>query len=265
MKINILGGTGVMGRIHKPIFESSGHEVIMSSARKSKEGVLDFIEAAKNSDITIVSVPIPFTEEVIKKVAPYCPAIMDFTSLKVFPVEAMLKYSNPDAEVGGLHPLYGEISSIKNQTVIYCPTNRSGKKCMEIIKCLESAGANIIISSPLEHDHKIAITQNARLKLIEAYASLIKSTGYNIEEIYKFSPPPTKILLDLLARQFNESNDEMYKAMKDYNPFNNDMRNKLIDALTNHENSPDKIRKLFGKELENSKKRIADIIENYDK
>jgi len=30
MIINIAGGTGPMGRTHKPIFEAAGHEVIIS-------------------------------------------------------------------------------------------------------------------------------------------------------------------------------------------------------------------------------------------
>ncbi len=256
MKINIIGGSGQMGRTHKPIFEAAGHEVIISGRNSTP----NMEEGAKNSDLTIISVPIPATEEIIKKVAPYCTAIMDFTSLKKFPVEAMLKYSSPNCEVGGLHPLYGESPSIKGMTIIYCPTKKSGKKCQEVINALKSAGARIITATPEEHDFKIALTQNARIKLLEAYALLIKDSKLTIEESYKFSPPPTKKILDLIARQVNENNNEMYKAMQDYNPLDKEIRDNLIEILKNPKNAPERIRELFDNQLESAQKRAKKLL-----
>ena len=63
MIINIAGGTGIMGKVHKPMLESQGHEVILSGRSTTP----DMLEATKISDLTIVSVPIPHTEEIIKK------------------------------------------------------------------------------------------------------------------------------------------------------------------------------------------------------
>src|SRR3989344_324312 len=125
MKINIVGGSGIMGSVHSQVFESLGHEVIISG-RNSNPSIE---ESSINSDVTIISVPITAVEEVIKRVAPHCKALLDFTSVKTKPLKLMLEYSNRECEVAGLHPLYGPVSSIKGRTIIYCKTEKSGKTC----------------------------------------------------------------------------------------------------------------------------------------
>lgn len=257
MIINIAGGTGPMGRTHTPVFEAAGHRVVISG-RKTKPNLE---EAAQNSDLTIISVPIHYTEAMIQTLAPYCSAIMDFTGLKKFPVDAMLKYSKPDCEVGGLHPLYGELSSIRGESVVYCPTSRSGSRCNQVVKSLMQAGAKIIIQTPEEHDFKMALTQISRIKLLEAYALLLENTQVPIKELYNLSPPPTKIILDLIARQFNSGNDDMYREMSQFNPFAIGIEQKLQTMLVNLDNIPKKIREYFREELKPAQERAKKLIE----
>ena len=237
-----------MGKVHRPLFENNGHEVILSGRSTSP----NLEEAAQTSDLTIVSVPIPATEEVIKRVAPHAKALMDFTGLKGFPIEAMLKYSQNDCEVGGLHPLYGNVNSLEGRTVVYCPTDRSGEKCNLIIDAFQKSGLKIKRMSPKDHDLFVGgISQNARSIILEAFALLIEKTGLSAQELYDISPPPTRILLDLIARQADSKNDELYQAMKDYNPSTPKITKHLTDALgsTNGNDVPQRIRNLFGEDL----------------
>ncbi|MFQ5532116.1 MAG: prephenate dehydrogenase/arogenate dehydrogenase family protein, partial [Candidatus Nanoarchaeia archaeon] len=234
MKINIVGGNGIMGQVHKPVFERAGHEVIVTD----RVSDIKPEEAAKICDLTIISVPISVTEEVIKKIAPYCKAIMDFTGLKKFPVETMLKYSPDTCEVGGLHPLYGNVSSIKNKTVIYCPTEKSREKCNKILEAFEDSGANIEKMSSEKHDLLVSgISQNARRKLLEAFGLLVKKQGISEKEFYNASPSPTQVLLDLLARQIDENNDKLYKEMADFNSFQEQVFRELVECLIEVESS----------------------------
>lgn len=248
MKINIAGGTGIMGKVHRLLFENYGHEVIFSGRLTSP----NLEEAAQISDLTIVSVPIPVTEEVIRRVAPYSKAIMDFTGLKVFPVEAMLKYSKESCEVGGLHPLYGDVKSLEGRTVVYCPTDRAEKKCNTIIEAFEKSGVKIKRMEPHAHDLLVGgISQNARSIIFEAFALLMERNNLSAGELYEISPPPTRILLDLMARQADSRNDELYQAMRDYNPSTSQITQYLSDALgsTSRKDVPQRIRNLFGEGL----------------
>ncbi len=215
-----------MGRVHKKIFEKYGHEVIISG-RTSSPSIVD---AAKTCDITIVSVPIFAVEETIKKVAPFCTAIADFTSLKKFPVESMLKYSPLECEVIGIHPLYGEVSSISDRTVVVCKTEKTGKLCLELVKCFENEGAKIIEMEWEEHDKKVSsINQALRVKMIAAFLSTMKNEENDFDKAYSVSPPPTKNLIELSARQLKEENDVLYEEIIMKDAFCKEIEDKFIE------------------------------------
>ncbi|MFH1307606.1 MAG: prephenate dehydrogenase/arogenate dehydrogenase family protein [archaeon] len=253
-KINIIGGSGIMGQIHKKIFEEAGYEVIISG----RNSVPSIEDAAKNSDLTIVSVPISATEEVIKKAAPNCKAIMDFTGLKIFPVKTMLKYSDENCEVAGLHPMYGNVDSIKGRSIIYCKTEKTGKKCEEVVKCLKQAGAKIKEMTPERHDLIVsALSQNIRSEILEAYSLLMEDYGISAEDLYEIASPLTKIILDAIARQVNPKNDEMYREMRKFNPFEEEIKDRFLKNLekVNEKDIPEKVRKLFGDKLGEAQER----------
>lgn len=263
MKINIVGGSGAMGNLHKKIFEDAGHEVIISG----RDTNISPEEAAEKSDLTIISVPISATEEVIKKVAPHCKAIMDFTGIKISPIKLMIEHSPENCEVGGLHPLYGNVSSIKNRTVVYVPTEKSGKKCEEIIDTFEKAGAKIKKMDAKSHDLLVGvISQNARRELLNTFALLMKKNNLTAKDIYEIAPPPTKIILDLIARQVDEKNDNLYFEMQEHNPFKEEIEKEIKEIFSEKKNSKEihkMIRNLFGDELKPAQERAKKIVE-YD-
>ena len=265
MKINIAGGTGVMGKVHRDLFEKAGHEVILSG-RSTSPGLE---EAAQDSDLTIVSVPIHATKQLIKTIAPYSSALMDLTGLKVFPIKAMLKYSRESCEVGGLHPLYGDVASLEGQTIVYCPTERSGEKCRTVLDAFQKSGLKIKTMNPKAHDLYVGgIAQNARVIALQAFALLMEGNGLSAKELYEISPPPTKILLDLIARQADEKNDELYQDMRDYNHSTPKVIQYLGETLGSSEGAdiPQRIRNLFGdsllREAQARAKTLVDIVRN---
>jgi prephenate dehydrogenase len=208
-----------MGKMHKPMFEAAGHEVIISSVRKVKPGVVDAIEATKRSDVTIISVPIRNTEEVIWKVAPYCAgALMDFTGIKTKPLIHMMLAGEKAREVGGLHPLYGEVPSIKGEGVVYCPTRTSKHACNKVIEAFGKAGAKVTIMKAEEHDLAMHVVQNERITALQGLMKRIRESKLRIETLYDISPPPTRVMIDLLARQIHPKNDELYEDMLQFNP-----------------------------------------------
>lgn len=260
MKINIAGGTGVMGKVHKPVFEAAGHEVIISGRRTNPT----LEEATQEADLTIISVPISTTIPTIKSLAPHCSAIMDFTGVKVSPIDAMLCYSPKNCQVAGLHPLYGDVDSIKGRNIVCCNTERSGEKTYQVIKALQNAGANIIIINPEYHDQVMALLQNARAAIFQAYASTLANSQIPIQDLYNLAPPPTKILLDLIARQVDSKNDKLYSDMREYNPSQtkvNQALSKEMNCVLNDHSFPNIIRAFFGDELMPAQKRAKKLIE----
>src|SRR3989344_3167916 len=138
--VGIIGGTGQMGQFFKRFLESNNCKVLISS-RKAK---LKPEKCAKQSDVVFVSVPIDSTINVIKKIAPHInknSLLIDTTSIKKEPVDAMLRYSK--CEVIGMHPVFGpNVSSLKNQIVILCPA-RTKKWLNWIVNIFEKNKAKI--------------------------------------------------------------------------------------------------------------------------
>ena len=87
------------------------------------------IQSAEQCDLVIVSVPIRDTVRVIEEIAPLLTQdqlLCDLTSLKVAPVDAMLKSK---AQVIGLHPMFGPtVSSLRHQTIIVCPARATEER-----------------------------------------------------------------------------------------------------------------------------------------
>lgn len=221
--VGIIGGTGLMGQFFKGFFENNNCEVIISS-RKTK---LKPRDCAKTCDVVLVSVPIMDTLNVIKKIAPHVPKnslLMDTTSIKKAPVDAMLKYSK--CEVIGMHPVFGpKISSIKNQTVVLCPA-RTKKWIKWAVDLFESNGAKIKIASPGKHDMMMSVIQGLNHFSTLSVAHTMKSIGIGIEESLEYTSSIYRLRMAMVGRILNQDpnlyadiemmNDENIKVLKSY-------------------------------------------------
>lgn len=261
MIINIASGTGPMGKVHSPVFEAAGHRVIISGRKTSPS----LEEATQQADLTIFSTPLRYMEPMIKRLAPFCrgKAMMDFGGVKVYPVKWMLDYGE-NCEVAGLHPEYGLVESIKGRPIPYCPTIRTGQRCGEIIKTLETAGAIVKEITPEEHDLCAARSQLVRTNLFKTLGIFLEDSGEDLNKIYNLSPPPTRRILELLARQvIDPTRDDMYEDMENFNPYWEKEKQRLkvsfLKAL-HDKTASETIRNYFGSELDNLAQRAKRLI-----
>ena len=214
--IGIIGGTGKMGQFFKRFFDNNNCKVLISS-RKTK---LNPKECAKQSDILMISVPIDVTLSTIKNIAPYIKKdslLIDTTSIKKSPVDAMLRYSK--CEVIGMHPVFGpNVSSVKNQTVILCPA-RSQKWIVWLKNLLEKNKARIKITTPEKHDEMMSIIQglNHFSALSTAYA--MKDLGISIQESLEYTSPIYKLRIAMVGRILNQD-PSLYANIEINNPKN---------------------------------------------
>ncbi|MBW2090529.1 MAG: prephenate dehydrogenase/arogenate dehydrogenase family protein [Deltaproteobacteria bacterium] len=151
--LGIIGGKGRMGDWLRNQFEEFGLTVLIAD----QDTPLSARDLGERCRVVIVSVPITVTEAVIAEVGPLMPEdslLMDLTSNKTGPVEAMLRHSR--SEVVGAHPLFGpREDSIKNRHIVLCPGR--GEHWLEWIKALfEEMGAIVKVISPDHHDRLMA-------------------------------------------------------------------------------------------------------------
>lgn len=169
-KVAIIGGSGKMGRWFANFFLKDGKEVTITGRDKRKlqetkeqlgVEVATNIEAVKNADIVLLSVPIDDFEEVVKEISPHTrpgQVIIDITSIKVFPVETMQKYLGTSL-ILGTHPMFGPgAKDIAGQNFILTPTNEKETTLAQKVKVyLESKGAKTTLMTPQEHDEMMGI------------------------------------------------------------------------------------------------------------
>jgi len=100
--IAIIGGLGEMGRWFSRFFHEQGFEVLIGEPGLQPTCA----EVAAQADVVVISVPLHLTEAVIAELAPHLrpeALLTDLTSLKVGPMEAMLRHFS--GAVVGTHPI----------------------------------------------------------------------------------------------------------------------------------------------------------------
>jgi prephenate dehydrogenase len=215
MKAGIIGGTGKMGRLFAPVFERAGYEVLVSG----RSTALTSEDLARKCDLIIVSVPVRDTVRVIDRIAPLMKPgqlLCDFTSLKVKPVEAMLKSA---ADVVGLHPMFGPtVSSLKSQTIIVCPARVEDAALNTLVAVFRKEGARCTIATPEEHDRMMAVVQGLTHYVTLCMAESIRRLGVDIETTQEFTSPVYQIELSLVGRLLSQDPD-LYADILQQNPY----------------------------------------------
>lgn len=171
MKVAIIGGSGGMGRWFARFLIKEGKKVVITGRNERKlleaggqlgvETATDNVEAVKNADAILLSVPIDNFEEVVEQICPYIrpeQVVVDITSIKMFPVEIMHKYIKRGL-VLGMHPMFGPgAKDTVNQNFVLTPTNGEEKALAQKIRdYLEARGAKVTVMTPKEHDEMMAV------------------------------------------------------------------------------------------------------------
>lgn len=231
--IGIIGGKGQMGKLFADFFRERGIQVIISDLGTK----LSNTELAQTADITIVSVPMDRVQYVIQEILPFIKkysALMDLTSVKQKAVDAMLKGK---CEVLGLHPMFGSTNPIPGQTIIFCPTKKSGKWSNWLEKFLLANQVKIEHMTPRHHDKMMNVAQGLIHFTEIVFSDALRRCNISLEQLLKFTGKASELKVLLAARilaqdaslygniqiqnpvslaslkQFKKSTDELYKII----------------------------------------------------
>lgn len=225
VKITVVGGAGAMGRLFSRFLSQKGYEVTLcdidprTPAVATEMGLAyeaDTVKAAMESDGVLFSVPIETTVETIKKIAPRMRSgsfLMDLTSVKKGPVEAMKNFAAEDVEIIGAHPMFGPtVPDFKGQIVIFTPVGR-GTWFQRITKHLEDAGARIEILTPEEHDRRMAVVQGLVHFAHLALAQTLRELKFDVQGARATMSPFYETALDLVGRLLAQ-NPRLYGSLQ---------------------------------------------------
>ena len=227
--VTIIGGTRGLGKwIASELSKEQLNVTITSRNKISGEKIAkkintkynnNNIEAIANADLIIFSVPIENMVETIKEVAPYAPEnsiLMDITSVKKEPSEALVKYAPENTEILPCHPMFGpRVPSIDGQVIILTPIKNRSEKSIKIIKnFLESKNAHIVLSTPEEHDKIMSVVQGITHFSYISIASTIKRLNISVKKSREFASPIYGLMLDIISRIVSQNPYLYYSIQK---------------------------------------------------
>ncbi|VVB93943.1 Phenylalanine--tRNA ligase beta subunit [uncultured archaeon] len=229
MKILIIGGTGETGRFFAKFYKKHGFDVAIWGINKKKDIALelgvqfadDLDKEIKSSDVVMISVPINITEKTIEEIAPKMQTgslLMDITSIKKGPIEAMIRHAPANVEILGSHPMFGpSIPDIRGQIVIFTPIEGRCTKWFPVIRNLyEDNGAHIEIMDAVEHDKMMAVVQGLTHFAYISIGAVFGELEFDVANSRRFMSPMYDIMLDLVGRILGQ-NPYLY-AMIQMNP-----------------------------------------------
>lgn len=164
-------------------------------------------EVIIDSDITIFAVPISHTEKIIKTYAPYLKLwsmVLDVTSIKKWPSEALKNHSPKWVLVLPTHPMFGPfISTIAGQIFVLCPINESDKNDSRYIflkKYLIKSWAKVVEESASDHDEMMAVVQWLTHFNMFVLADTMKRLDFDIKKSFSFVSPIYKLMISSVWR-----------------------------------------------------------------
>ena len=213
----VIGGEGALGRVFVSLFERSRYKVSVVEKDDWQSGrAADVLSQAA---LVVVAVPINVTEKTIAQLTmlPKSCVLADITSIKVKPLEAMLKVH--DGPVVGLHPMFGpDAPGMIKQVVVVCE-GRESSKYDWLIEQMRIWGATIHASSAHEHDQAMAYIQVMRHFNTFVYGQHLKGEDPNLESLTMFSSPIYRLELAMVGRLFAQS-PQLYADIIFNNPDN---------------------------------------------
>ena len=208
-KVGIIGGTGSMGSWFADFLERLGIEVF----RVGRKTDITPVEAARQCDIVVISVPIADTVGVIREIGPLVSEeklLMDLTSIKKEPTQAMLEYSR--AEVVGLHPLFGpDVTSGLSLRIAVCP-GRGETGLNWLLKIFRDSKFGVTILSAEEHDRIMGLIQGVNHFSTIALALTISRSGLDLKDLENCSTQTFKHRLDRI-RSILVQPEELFESL----------------------------------------------------
>ncbi len=227
-------------------------------------------EEILDSDITVFAVPIAYTTKIIKMYAPYLKLwsmVLDVTSIKKEPSEALKKYSPSGVLVLPTHPMFWPfVSNIAGQIFVLCPLKADAKKDKRYIflkNFLTEKWAKVVEESPEQHDKMMAVVQWLTHFNMFVLADTMKKMKFDIKKSFNFVSPIYKIMISSVWRYVGQ-NPKLYADIQMNNSEVLNVHKEFMKSTQEFNNFVlEKDEQSFVENITESKKYFADEAEKW--
>lgn len=212
MNVGIIGGTDGLGKTLIYYFRDDFDVYITGREHEKGRSIandlnVNYIESnaglANISDLLVISVPIEYTADVIREVAPFMKEgslMVDVTSVKEEPSKTMAEVLPETIEYIPTHPIFGpRTTRLDNQVIVLTP-DKKGKWYDKVYKYLESKNMRIIETTAKKHDYMMSIVQVLTHFSFISTASAMEKLKVDLSETEDYESPIYNLMIDLIAR-----------------------------------------------------------------
>ena len=212
MNVGIIGGTDGLGKTLIYYFRDEFEVYITGTdhnkGRKVAEDLkVKYIESnaglANISDILIVAVPMQFTTDVIREVAPFMKSgtlMVDVTSVKEDPSKTMAEALPDNVEYIPTHPVFGPRTTRLDNQVIVLTADKKGEWYPKVYDYLAGKNMRIIETTAEKHDYMMSIVQVLTHFSFISTASAIEKLKVDLSESEDYESPIYNLMIDMIAR-----------------------------------------------------------------
>ncbi len=224
--IALIGGSGAMGALFARLLKAQGHEVLVADL----DTALRPKDAAARADVVILSVPIDVTERVAREIGSHVrkdALLMDFTSIKRAPLDAMLGAT--EASVLGAHPMFGPgVNGVHGQRMVLCP-GRGDEWFAWARENFGAMGMAVVETDADAHDRAMSVVQVLLHYRTQVLGLTLARLGIPLEEGLAFTSPAYLLEVYVAARHFAQSS-QLYGPIEMRNPRRDEVTQAFRDA-----------------------------------
>ncbi len=201
---------------------------------------LTSLESVCRNPLVVVAVPVSAIRSISEQMTNYLMdnvVVMDVCGVKEYPLKIMTQFFPERVQILGSHPLFGPdsvISDLTDHLMILTPQRISDARLKEIKTFWKQFGLKLIEMSAEEQDRLMAWTLALTHFLGRGLNGLpLPDTGIATRDYQN--------LLRLMEK-INRDTWELFEDMHRYNPYTSEMRERLLQSMTELKNKLDKLK-----------------------
>lgn len=195
------------------------------------------IQKAKSADYIVICLPEQLSISILNRLFPYIKdgtTIIDTLAVKqnyLAKVNTLINQSNKKIKILSIHPLFKPALGFKNNNVIVITREQDKlEKKDKFMEAIRNRGANITLSTFVEHDQMMSVVQALTHILILSFGLTLIKINYDSKKFKNFTTPLQQNLFALLSRITN-GNAHVYWDIQAKNQFNQQLYQNLKQSL----------------------------------
>jgi len=233
--ILIIGGLGEMGLWFAKFFANQGHNVFIHDIKGKSEHFKSFEkldEAVNKASCILIAIPFEFMPEIIEKIIKleFKGTVLDIASLKDYSKKSIEKALEHGINYTSIHPMFGpKVSTLTDRIICLCDCGNPSAN--EKIKNFFKDTSATMVEIPLEEHDRIISYVLALSHIINIiFMKTLMDGEYEYADLKKIAS--TTFLSQMgTTKEVITENPSLYYAIQKFNPFKNNLYDRLEQAL----------------------------------